>query len=119
MRNVTRTIFASCIFLSAVPAVGGEGPKLPVRTVVCGETITESVRIANSLLDCPADGLIVGAPGITIDLGGHRIGGVETGNGIDNSAGHANVTIRNGMLRGFGYGVWARTPPATCSRASV
>jgi parallel beta-helix repeat protein len=108
MRNVTRSIFASCVWMLAVPAAAGEGPKLPVRNVACGETITESVRIANSLLDCPANGLVVGAPGITIDLGGHRIDGVGVENGVDNSAGHANVTIRNGMLRGFGYGVWIK-----------
>jgi parallel beta-helix repeat protein len=106
MRNVTRSIFASCFWLLAVPAAAGQGPKLPVRTVVCGETITESVRIANSLFDCPAEGRVVGAPGITIDLGGHRIGGTGTGNGIANGAGHANVTIRNGSVRGFGYGIW-------------
>ena len=108
MRNVTRSFFASCFWLLAVPASAGEGPKLPVRNVTCGETITESVRIANSLLDCPANGLVVGAPGITIDLGGHRLYGVGVENGIDNSGGHANVTIRNGILRGFGYGVWIK-----------
>ena len=108
MANPTRLLLVA--FLLLVPAAGARanGDKLPVRRVACGETLTESVRIANSLLDCPGSGLVVGAPGITIDLGGHRIGGVGTGNGIDNSAGHANVTIRNGMLRGFGYGVWVK-----------
>jgi parallel beta-helix repeat protein len=106
VRKVTRSILASCVFVLAVPAGAGEHvPKLPVRNVTCGETITESVRIANSLVDCPADGLLVGAPGITIDLGGHRLDGVGAGNGVAN-IGHANVTIRNGILSGFGYGVW-------------
>jgi parallel beta-helix repeat protein len=108
MRNVTRSIFASCFWLVAVPAAAGEGPKLPVRKVACGETITESVRIANSLFDCPADGLVVGAPGIVIDLGGHRLDGAGVEEGVDNTAGHANVTIRNGILSGFGYGVWIK-----------
>jgi parallel beta-helix repeat protein len=109
MRNPIRPLLASCVVLIA--ASGGaraHAEKLPVRNVACGDVITESVRLANSLLDCPADGLIVGAPGITIDLGGHRIDGVGAGNGVDNSAGHADVTIRNGMLRGFGYGVWVK-----------
>jgi parallel beta-helix repeat protein len=108
MRNVTRSILASCLWLFALPAAAGEGPKLPVRNVVCGETITESVRIANSLFDCPADGLVVGAPGIVIDLGGHRLDGAGVENGIDNTAGHADVTVRNGIVTGFGYGVWIK-----------
>jgi parallel beta-helix repeat protein len=109
MRNVTRSIFASCVFALAVPAGAGESsPKLPSRRVACGDTITESLRVANSLFECPSDGLVVGAPGITIDLGGHRIDGTGTGDGVDNSAGHANVTIRNGTLSGFGYGVWIK-----------
>ena len=83
MRNLARSLFAPCVLALALPAGAGErAPQLPARTVACGDTITESVRIANSLIDCPADGLIVGAPGIVIDLGGHRVDGAGTGNGI-------------------------------------
>jgi large repetitive protein len=82
-------------------------PKLPSRTVQCGEVLTESLRVANNLLDCPADGLVVAAPGITIDLGSHRIDGVSAvgSAGVDNSAGHDDVVIENGVLSEFEDGV--------------
>jgi parallel beta-helix repeat protein len=82
-------------------------PKLPSRTVECGEVLTESLRVANNLRDCPGDGLVVGAPGITIDLGGHRIDGVSAvgSAGVDNSAGHDDVVIENGVLNEFEDGV--------------
>lgn len=81
--------------------------KVPSRTVECGETLSESVRVANNLRNCPGGGLIVGAPGITIDLGGHRIDGTAGAGsaGIDNAAGHAGVVIRNGIVQQFEYGV--------------
>jgi parallel beta-helix repeat protein len=94
--------------LGAAPsAPAGAKPKLPSRTVQCGEVLTESLRVANNLLDCPADGLVVGAPGITIDLGGHRIDGTSAAGsaGIDNSAGHDDVVIENGVLNEFEDGV--------------
>jgi parallel beta-helix repeat protein len=109
MESHTRLLLVS--FLLLVPAVGARAhaDKLPVRKVSCGETITASLRLANSLLDCPGDGLVVGAPGITIDLGGHRIDGVGVENGdtvgIRNDPGHAGVTIRNGLVTQFYDGV--------------
>jgi parallel beta-helix repeat protein len=83
------------------------GPKLPSRTVQCGEVLTESLRVANNLRDCAGDGLVVGAPGLTIDLGEHRIDGVAAPGsvGIDNGAGHDGVQIRNGTVNQFETGV--------------
>jgi parallel beta-helix repeat protein len=86
----------------AAPAGSG---KLRARIVACGETITESIRVANPLLDCPGNGLVVGAPGITIDLGGHRIDGIGGGTGIDGSGGHDRVAIRNGIVTDFADGI--------------
>ncbi|MCW2902659.1 MAG: copper-binding protein [Streptosporangiaceae bacterium] len=81
-------------------------------TVVCGQVITKSVKLANDLRNCPAIGLEVGAPNITIDLNGHTIDGTTgSTNGIDNSpagtspTGHIEVTIKNGTVTGFDDGV--------------
>jgi parallel beta-helix repeat protein len=107
MRNHTRLLLT--FLLLVAPEARAHSDKLPVRKVQCGETITASLRLANSLLDCPGDGLVVGAAGITIDLGGHRIDGVVAQNsetvGIRNDPGFAGVTIRNGLVTQFHAGV--------------
>jgi hypothetical protein len=71
----------------------------------CGQVVTESVRLTESLTEC-ATGLVVGADGITIDLGGHAVQGVAAAGsiGID-VTGRSGVTVRNGRVRGFDTGV--------------
>ncbi len=67
----------------------------------CGQTITQDTTLTADL-DCwNYDGyaLTIGAPGITVDLGGHELGAWQ---GILNQ-GHDDVTIRNGsILSDFG-----------------
>ncbi len=81
--------------------------------VVCGQVVTESIRLANDLAGCMGEGLVVGAPDLVIDLDGHSISsglvldpGQEEGffAGIRNS-GHTNVVVRGGTVTGFGFGV--------------
>lgn len=88
-------------------------PSGPAVSLVCGARVTTSIRLANDLLGCMGEGLVIGAPNIVVDLDGHRITSgvvVEPGEedgllaGIRNG-GYANVTIRNGTVKGFGYGV--------------
>ena len=76
--------------------------------------LRQSTLVANDLRDCPGEGLVVGAPNIVVDLNGHTIHppalfvdpGEEDGliAGVRNS-GHTNVVIRNGTVKGWGYGV--------------
>ena len=107
LQRVAALALAAGLAVAFAPARSAAKPKLPSRTVVCGEVLTESLRVANNLRDCPGDGLLVGAPGITIDLGGHRIDGdLAAGNaGIDNGAGHNDVVIQNGIVSEFESGV--------------
>ena len=61
----------------------------------CGEVITQDTTLTADL-DCQgSDGLVIGAPGIRLDLGGHRIS--TYGTAVRNP-GYANVTIRNGSI---------------------
>ena len=105
-RAVRLALAAGVAFVAPSPQAAAK-PKLPSRTVVCGEVLTESLRVANNLSDCPGDGVVVGAPGITLDLGDHRIDGVAAAGsaGIDNSAGHDDVVIRGGIVIEFETGV--------------
>ena len=73
-------------------------------TVFCGQVITQSIKVRNDLFDCLWDGLVVGAPGITIDLDGHSIDGVGIAAGIRND-GYDFVSIKNGTITEFDYGV--------------
>src|SRR3954447_10185545 len=45
------------------------------KPVACGDTITASVRLDHDLADCPDNGIVIGADGITLDLNGHTIDG--------------------------------------------
>ena len=90
---------------------GGRPGRRAVRlrrqaTVSCGETLTKSTTLANDLVDCPVNGLVVGANGITIDLNGHTIDGTNArtpGTGGIANDGHRNVTIENGTITDFYY----------------
>ena len=59
---------------AAAVALGGAltifaGPamaKSPLTTVHCGQTLTQSVKLANDLTNCPAPGLAIGASAMTV-----------------------------------------------------
>jgi parallel beta-helix repeat protein len=60
----------------------------------CGEVITEDTTLEADL-NCSGDGVLIGAAGITLDLGGHNISAAATG--IRN-VGFDDVRIRNGSM---------------------
>jgi large repetitive protein len=85
---------------------GTDGSTTPLA---CGDIVTRSVQLQRDLVDqsgsgCPADGLLIGASGITVDLNGHTIRGSGLGVGIANN-GFDDVTITNGTIREFDIGV--------------
>jgi hypothetical protein len=72
----------------------------------CGETITEDTTLEADLICDTVAGdpaLVIGAPGITLDLGGHRL---STWSTVIVNHGHDDVTIRNGTVYGEGYNIW-------------
>ena len=85
--------------------------------VGCGDVITQDTTLDSDLIDCPGDGLVIGADGVTLDLGGHVIDGDGVpgppfASGVANiregpfpNRAHANVTIRGGTIREFGAGI--------------
>ena len=118
-----RTATIVALMLAGALAVGAApASATPASTVTCGQTLTHSVRLANDLSDCPGDGLVIGAPGITVDLNGHTIDGVATqiedcdvspfgSAGIQNSGGYDGLTIKNGTLQQFFSGFNAGSDP--------
>jgi hypothetical protein len=105
----TRHLVLTVLLLLPGLLVQAAGPAR-AQTVGCGTVITANITLTTDLLDCPGHGLVIGAPGITVDLGGHTISGaiISGGSpdqvGIDNSAGHDGVIIRNGVVRAFARG---------------
>ena len=113
VRNTLRALLvAGALSLALAP---GAQPAKPVH-VGCGETITADTTLDNDLLDCPNNGIVIGADNITLDLNGHTIVGngellrkCPKGEFCDVGLlndGHDGVTVRNGSVREFGTGVF-------------
>ena len=86
-----RLIFAAAIALVLAFAGPASAQNL------CGQTITQSTTLTEDL-NCNDDPIFIGADGITLDLGGHNVGGVEKYRIVND--GHDHVTIRNGTIGG-------------------
>jgi parallel beta-helix repeat protein len=84
--------------------------------VACGDTITADTTLDSDLIDCPNNGIVIGADDITLNLNGHLVdgdgneaAGCDPGQelcdfGVAND-GHDRVTVRDGSVREFGTGV--------------
>jgi parallel beta-helix repeat protein len=114
-----RYVQLSLLTMLAVAALSaGPAPALATH-VQCGDVITQDTTLDSDLVDCPGDGIVIGAHGITLDLNGHALGGTAVGCGVSNghpewcAAGtepaYERVTIRNGSVRGFRVGVGLQT----------
>jgi parallel beta-helix repeat protein len=103
-------LFAVTAMLALAAVVPAAHPAAPTRSqaVSCGQTLTASTTLANDLVNCPANGLLVAADNITIDLNGHTISGTgarKPGTGaISFKGSRSNVTITNGTVTGFYFG---------------
>ena len=102
-----------CRVGASVVAVGGAAFAAPslaaARTPAdCGKILYHSITFDKDL-NCSStqDGLIVGAPNITIDLNGFAINGHSGPIGIDNAkkGGMNGVTVKNGDINHFTDGV--------------
>jgi len=82
----------------------------------CGDTITTDTTLDSDLVNCPNNGIVIGASNITLDLNGHTIDGDGTpvdpcpegeacDVGVLNRAGYDRLTIVGGTIRQFGVGI--------------
>lgn len=73
----------------------------------CGQTITQSTTLTADLGPCPNYGIKIGADGIVLDLGGHRIFGTPNFN--DQAGvyllGRTGARVQNGTVSDFDAGV--------------
>jgi parallel beta-helix repeat protein len=89
--------------------------RIPAGGVRCGQTIVSSTKLDRDLINCPNNGLIIGADNITLDLNGHVI----DGDGVEVTdcppdqpcdlgvlaSGHNGIIIKGGSVRQFTFGV--------------
>ena len=82
--------------------------------VACGDTITRDTTLHADLINCPNNGLVIGADNLTLNLNGHTIDGdaLTSACGPDQTCdvgvadeGHDEVTVVGGTVREFRMGI--------------
>jgi hypothetical protein len=99
------------------PRPGPSGSKAPspspspsptdTARIPCGSTITRSITLTQDM-HCSGNALIIGSDDVTLDLGGHTLGGTGDGAGITLSgAGKPleGAVVEDGTVSGFSDGV--------------
>jgi hypothetical protein len=103
VHRIVLTAIAAVALVAVAPEANGGGGT-PITS--CGQVVTTNAFLTQDLT-CPGSaGIVVGASGITIDLKGFDLVGDRSGHhGIDDTAGHGAVTVKNGVVRNFTFGV--------------
>jgi parallel beta-helix repeat protein len=103
-RSLSRWLAAWGVALAASATLLGPVAPASADHVACGDVITSDVTL-DSDLACGGVGLVAGADGITIDLGGHTVRSLS---GVDEGVrvvGRRRVTVRRGIVSDFRFGV--------------
>jgi parallel beta-helix repeat protein len=92
----------------------GAGPAFATH-VNCGDTVTGDTTLDSDLVNCPGNGIVIGADDVTLDLNGHTVDGdgvlgcdefYACDFGVDNTGGYDGVTIEDGSIRDFATAVF-------------
>ena len=113
--HVVLVLVVATSSISAFDAFVGDHAAL-AGPLSCGDTVTVDTTLDADLLDCPSNGIVIGADDITLDLNGHTIDGDNTlvdpcpenefcDVGVAND-GHNGVTITGGTVKEFAIGVF-------------
>jgi parallel beta-helix repeat protein len=105
---------ALIVTVAVVALVASSGAAVAAKQPKCGDKITTDTTLHHDLVDCPNNGIVIGADGITLDLNGHTIDGdgslttdcpedVICDDGVVNE-GHDGVTVAHGAVRQFALG---------------
>lgn len=120
MKAVISILLAVLVGAAALPQVEasecGELEPGVITPCECGDTLMTDYVMTEDLLDCPEDGILIGADGITLDCAGHELtgpGATSFNTGVylgweGPGTGQSNVTIRNCRIREFGAAIFVR-----------
>jgi parallel beta-helix repeat protein len=110
--SLGRLALVATLALICAGVTAGPGAAAVGAQPHCGSVLTRSTVLTRDLTGCPSNGLVIGADNVTLDLHGHSVDGDGTlqdacpGDqpcdvGIDNSSGHARLTVRGGSIGDF------------------
>jgi hypothetical protein len=102
-----RGIALSGLLLGASPALAQEAEKLSSSGNTVHITRPGSYRLRHNVkLSSAGTAVLISSGGVSLDLGGHALigPGGKQGIGVLVQGGH-EVSVRNGTIRGFGFGV--------------
>ena len=120
--------FLLCMLMLSLPAMSGaETVNCTAITALPYTITTQGVycltgHLNTSITDGSA--ITINANNVVLDLNGFKIGGLSAGLGTQTFGIYANlrqnITIKNGTVRGFLYGIWLDDiPPYTTSQGHV
>lgn len=119
-RHLVLAVVVALVLVSVAPQANGAAGT-PITT--CGQFVHTNAFLTGDL-NCagnPAYGVLAGASGITIDLRGFTIRGNASiqSAGVNAQFGYGAVTIKNGTLRNFEYGVYGGGDKFSVSNVDV
>ena len=106
-RRSARLLAIPLASLGLITAGAGVASSAPAA-VKCGTVITQNTTLTANVGPCARGGLVIGADGITLDLGGFAVQGKanRTGDGAGILvSGRTGVTVENGRVTDFDAGV--------------
>ena len=117
-RRGTKQVVAAATLLLASAAGATTAETAAAAALACGQVITVSTTLTADVGPCAAEGLVIGADAITLDLAGHRLFGAvdESDNVGVTIEGRSGVTITGGRITDFGAGVVIRQGSANTVR---
>jgi hypothetical protein len=109
MQMKSRGVALLAVVAAAVSSAAASAAQANGTTPItgCGQVVRQNAFLTRDLHCRGLPGVVVGASGITIDLKGFTLRGDRSAGryGIDDLRGHDGVTIQDGALRNFDYGV--------------
>jgi parallel beta-helix repeat protein len=118
--RLSGTVVLAATVALVMAVTGGEAN---ASHMSCGDTITADTTLDSDLINCPNNGIVIGADDVTLDLNGHLIdgdgsefAGCDPNTAVCDSGvvddGHDGVTVMHGSVREFGVGVLLGTTTA-------
>ena len=106
-RTTALVVLAALVLVAAAPE---SQAKSGTQITACGQVVTTDAVLTTDLV-CSGPGVIVGAPGITIDLKGftlqEEVAHPPSWSGVWTTNRYNDLTVKNGVLRNFAIGVAA------------
>jgi Right handed beta helix region len=92
---IRRIVFALAALVAALLIAHAAGPaRASASSISCGETINADTLLRTDVTGCAGPAIVIGANGVTLDLGGHTVGGSIV------ATGHADLQVRDGVVAG-------------------